>query len=306
MNRVEIVDVSPRDGLQNAERCFDPQMRAELCTRLQAAGVSRFEGVSFVNPKRVPQMAEPEAVVALLSEQVREGCIGLVLNDAGLDRLLRAGLRKLRFAFGVSDAFNKSNSGATAEEGMMTMMRVIARAREHGLWVGVSLATSFGCPFAGEVPLARPLEAAQRAVEAGAHEIGFADTIGVSGPSHVRDLVRQAVKLGPPVAIHLHNTRNTGYVNAMAAIEAGATVLDASLGGLGGCPFAPGAAGNIATEDLIYLLDREHLCHDGHLESVVDAAQWLARTTGFALPGQLSRVPPFPPATTLTAVAADS
>ena len=293
---LEIVDVAPRDGLQNAPRSFGPELRAELCVRLFAAGVRRMEAVSFVRPERVPQMAHAEEVIALLPAPVVDACEGLVLNERGLERLLATGLRRARITFGVSDAFNRRNSGMSAQDGLKATVRMIARAREAGIWVGVGLATALGCPFSGEVPPSLALAAGRRAAEAGADEVSFADTIGVAGPRDVRALVEPASEWGVPIGIHLHNTRNTGYANAFAAIEAGATVVDAATGGLGGCPFAPGATGNIATEDLVYLLDREGIAHAPiTLGGLLDVAEWLGEATGFDLPGQLHRVPAFPP-----------
>jgi isopropylmalate/homocitrate/citramalate synthase len=292
---MELVEVAPRDGLQNAPATFAPAMRAELCERLVAAGVRRMEAVSFVNPTRVPQMAGAEQVVAALSPPALAAAEGLVLNERGLDRLMSSGLRRARITYGVSDPFNRRNAGVSAEEGLEATLRMVTRAREAGLWAGACLATALGCPFAGEVPPELPLAAGRRLAEAGASEVVFADTIGVAAPRNVVALVAPAIEWGVPIGIHLHNTRNTGYANALAAIEAGATIVDAATGGLGGCPFAPGATGNIATEDLVYMLDREGIGHGLDLPALLDAARWLGERTGFALPGQLHRVPAFPP-----------
>ncbi len=293
---LEIVEVAPRDGLQNAPRSLAPELRAELCVRLYAAGVRRMEAVSFVHPQRVAQMAGAEEVIAMLPGPVVDACEGLVLNERGLDRLLQTGVRRARITFGVSDAFNRRNAGMSAQDGLAATIRMVARAHEAGIWAGVCLATALGCPFSGEVAPHQALDAGRRAAEAGADEVVFADTIGVAGPRDVRALVQPALEWGTPVGIHLHNTRNTGYANALAAIEAGATVVDAATGGLGGCPFAPGATGNIATEDLVYLLDREGIAHGlVTLDALRDVARWLAEVTRFDLPGQLHRVPAFPP-----------
>jgi isopropylmalate/homocitrate/citramalate synthase len=292
---LEIVEVAPRDGLQNAPRSLAPEVRAELCERLFAAGVRRMEAVSFVHPQRVPQMAGAEEVVAALPAPVRDAAEGLVLNERGLERLLASGLRRVRITTGVSDAFNRRNAGRSAQEGLEATIRMVGRAREAGIWVGVCFATALGCPFTGDVPPEASLQAGRRAVEAGADEVVFADTIGVAAPREVTAIVAPAVEWGVPIGIHLHNTRNTGYANALAAVTAGATVLDAAAGGLGGCPFAPGATGNIATEDLVYLLDREGLGHPLALTGMVDVARWLGEVTGFDLPGQVHRVPDYPP-----------
>ncbi len=296
MTALEIVDVAPRDGLQNAPRSFAPELRAALCKRLFDAGVRRMEAVSFVSPRRVPQMARAEEVIAALPTPVLAAAEGLVLNERGLERLLLTDLRRVRLTVGVSDPFNRRNAGVSAKEGLDATIGMVTRAREAGIWVGVALATALGCPFAGEVPPHLALEAGRRAVDAGAEEVVFADTIGVASPRAVQALVAPAAEWGVPIGIHLHNTRNTGYANALAAIHAGATILDAAVGGLGGCPFAPGATGNIATEDLVYLLDREELQHPIALTRILDVARWLADATGFELSGQLHRVPTFPPA----------
>ncbi|MGB9183961.1 MAG: hydroxymethylglutaryl-CoA lyase [Solirubrobacteraceae bacterium] len=292
---LEIVDVAPRDGLQNAPRSFAPAVRAELCERLFAAGVRRIEAVSFVNSERVPQMAGAEEVIAALSDPVLAVAEGLVLNERGLERLLAADLRRARIAFGVSEPFNQRNAGVSAAEGLQATVRMIEQAHDAGIWAGACLATALGCPFAGEVAPEVALEAGRRVAEAGADEVVFADTIGVAGPRDVRALVEPAMQWGVPIGIHLHNTRNTGYANALAAVEAGASVVDAAVGGLGGCPFAPGATGNIATEDLVYLLDRDGIEHTAKLQALLEVARWLADVTEFELPGQLHRVPAFPP-----------
>ena len=292
---LEIVEVAPRDGLQNAPRSLPPQVRGELCERLFAAGVRRMEAVSFVHPQRVAQMAGAEEVVAALSAPVRDVAEGLVLNERGLERLLASGLRRARITVGVSDAFNRRNSGMSAVAGVEAMTRMVGLARDAGIWVGVGLATALGCPFTGDVAPELALAAGRRAVQAGADELVFADTIGVAEPRDVEAVVAPAMEWGVPIGIHLHNTRNTGYANALAAIRAGATVVDSAVGGLGGCPFAPGATGNIATEDLVYLLDREGIEHPLALAPLLDVAEWLGTVTGFDLPGQLHRVPAYPP-----------
>jgi isopropylmalate/homocitrate/citramalate synthase len=286
---LEIVEVAPRDGLQNAPRSLAPEVRAELCERLFAAGVRRMEAVSFVHPQRVPQMAGAEEVVAALPAPVRDAAEGLVLNERGLERLLASGLRRVRITTGVSDAFNRRNAGRSAQEGLEATIRMVGRAREAGTWVGVCFATALGCPFTGDVPPEASLQAGRRAVEAGADEVVFADTIGVAAPREVTAIVAPAVEWGVPIGIHLHNTRNTGYANALAAVTAGATVLDAAAGGLGGCPFAPGATGNIATEDLVYLLADSGFDVDVDLQAAIAAADVAKSLVGHDLPSALLR-----------------
>jgi isopropylmalate/homocitrate/citramalate synthase len=294
MAHVKIVDVAPRDGLQNAPQILEPMVRAELGARLAAAGVQRQELVSFVSPERVPQMAHAEEVVAAVTPAVRARACGLVLNETGFDRLLASGLRDARYTFGASDPFNRRNAGQSAEAGMRTAVRIVQRSRLAGVNVGVVIATSFGCPYAGEVDPAMVIAMAEEVARAGPDELVFADTIGVAAPRQVREIFAAAAGFGVPLGLHAHNTRNTGYVSAMVAIEAGATIIDASTGGLGGCPFAPGATGNIATEDLVYLLEREGMATGLDLDALIEISEWLRRM-GFETPAQLTATTRFPP-----------
>jgi hydroxymethylglutaryl-CoA lyase/(R)-citramalyl-CoA lyase len=293
--RITICDVAPRDGLQNDSTLLEPAVRAELVNRLAAAGVPRIEAVSFVNPARVPQMADAEEVVAGIER--REGVVyaGLALNERGYDRLRATALDEVHFAFAVSEEFNRRNAGASVEHSVEEGTRIVARAHEDGLRATVTLGTSFGCPFEGRIDPVRVLELAGRFVGTGADEVVFADTVGVGVPRQVRELVRAGVDLGVPVGVHLHNTRNTGIANAFAAVEAGATVLDASVGGVGGCPFAPRATGNICTEDLVYLLHGEGVETGIDLDELVGVAQWLEGVLGRELEGMVYRAGVFAP-----------
>ncbi len=292
---VTICDVGPRDGLQTEERRLDPETRAELVNRLAGAGLPRIEAVSFVNPARVPQMAGAEEVVEGIER--RDGVVyaGLALNEQGYDRLAVAGLDEVHFAFASTETFNRRNQNASPEESLEAAARIVARAHAGGIRATVTIGTAFGCPFEGAVDPARVLGFAQRLAEAGADEIVFADTVGVGVPRQVRELVGEAASLGPPVGVHLHNTRNTGYANAYAALEAGATVLDASVGGIGGCPFAPRATGNISTEDLVYLLHGEGVATGIDLDELITVAEWLETELGRQLPGQVYRAGTFVP-----------
>jgi hydroxymethylglutaryl-CoA lyase/(R)-citramalyl-CoA lyase len=291
---VRIVEVGPRDGLQNAPGILPVAARAEFLRRVATTGVDRIEAVSFVHPQRVPHMAGAEDVVAAAQTPENVSLCGLVLNERGFDRLLAAGMTDARFTFAVSDAFNRANANASTEEGLATALRLLERARAADVHLGVSLATAFGCPFSGEVPESIPLRLAERLAEAGAREIVFADTIGVGVPSQVRELLRGSAGLGVELGVHLHNTRNSGYANAWTAVEEGAEILDAAVGGLGGCPFAPGSSGNIATEDLVYLLQREGLVADVDLDALNATALWLRDVSGFELAGHVHRVSRFP------------
>lgn len=293
--RVTICDVAPRDGLQNDAKVLDPRTRAELVDRLAGAGVPRIEAVSFVNPARVPQMAGAEEVVGALDR--REGVVyaGLALNDRGYERLRETALDEVHFAFAVSEEFNLRNAGASVESSVEAGERIVERAHADGLRATVTLGTAFGCPFEGRVDPSRVLELAGRFARGGADEIVFADTVGVGVPRQVRELVGEAVGLGVPVGVHLHNTRNTGIANAFAAVEAGATILDASVGGVGGCPFAPRATGNICTEDLVYLLHGEGIETGIDLDALVEVAVWLEEILGRELEGMVYRAGVFAP-----------
>ncbi len=293
--RVTICDVGPRDGLQNQPVTLEPAVRAELVDLLAAAGVPRIEAVSFVSPKHVPQMAGAEEVVAALER--REGVVyaGLAVNERGYDRLRETGLDEVHYAFAATEKFNERNAHASVEEGVAGAERIVERAKADGIRSTVTIGVAFGCPFEGAVDPGRVAELAARIVATGVDEITLADTVGVGVPRQVHDLVGRAVTLGVPVGIHLHNTRNTGFANAVAALEAGATVFDASVGGIGGCPFAPRATGNIATEDLVYLLHGEGVETGIDLGALIDVANWLESRLGRELEGQVYKAGTFAP-----------
>jgi isopropylmalate/homocitrate/citramalate synthase len=284
---VTICDVGPRDGLQSQPQTLVPGVRAELCNRLAAAGLPRVEAASFVSAERVPQMAGAEEVVASLEPSPRVVFAGLVLNERGYERLAAAGLPEAHLTVAVSESFSRENANASVEEAAAAAERILARAREDAIRATVTLGTAFGCPFEGPVDPGRVLALAGRLATAGAAEVVYADTIGVGVPHQVRDLI--SVDIGVPVGVHLHNTRNTGFANAYAALEAGATVFDASIGGIGGCPFAPRATGNIATEDLVYLLHGEGVETGIDLAALIGVAEWLESILGRELEGQLYR-----------------
>jgi (R)-citramalyl-CoA lyase len=285
--RVEIVDVGPRDGLQNEDRTLSPEARAELCDRLAAAGVPRVEAASFVNPRRVPQMAGAEEVMDLLDR--REGTVyaGLILNEKGYERAVEAGVDEVRYAFPVTETFAKRNQNTTVEDATALAGRLVERARLDGVRVSITLSAAFGDPFEGRVDPDLVLRIAGKVSEAHPDEVVLADTIGVGVPTQVRWLVGGVAKMGVTVGCHFHDTRNTGIANAAAAVEAGATVLDAAVGGTGGCPFAPRATGNIATEDLVYLLHGMGQETGVDLEALIDVAEWMAEKLGKELPGQV-------------------
>ena len=294
---VTVYDVGPRDGLQNEPDVLAVATRAELVRRLIDVGLRAVEVASFVDPRRVPQMAGAEEVVAAVGAPQGVVRAGLALNERGYDRLLAAGLDEVRFAFGVTESFNQRNQGAAVDDSIAAARRIAVRARADDVRCAVTLSVAFGCPFEGEVDPGRVAEIAANVAEVEPDAIILADTIGVATPSAVRSLVGRVGELGVAVGGHFHNTRNTGYANALAALETGATVLDASVGGLGGCPFAPDATGNIATEDLVYLLEREGVRTGIELGALIDVARWLAELLGRRLDGQLYRAGSFPSAT---------
>jgi (R)-citramalyl-CoA lyase len=291
---VTVVDVGPRDGLQNEPEVLAPDVRAELVNRLAGAGLPVIEAASFVDPRRVPQMAGAEEVVTGI-ERV-EGVVyaGLALNERGYDRVVASGLDEVRFAFGATESFNQRNQNAPVAESAATAARIVERARTDGIRSAVTISVAFGCPFEGPVDEARVLELASEIAAARPDALLLADTIGVGVPSQVKRLVSGAGKLGVPVGGHFHNTRSTGYANAIAALDAGAAVLDASVGGLGGCPFAPNATGNIATEDLVYLLHGEGVETGIDLGALGHVSEWLEGILGRRLEGQVYRAGPFP------------
>jgi isopropylmalate/homocitrate/citramalate synthase len=290
-----LYEVGPRDGLQNEPEVLDVETRAELVRRLAGTGLPAIEVASFVDPRRVPQMAHAEEVVAAAGAVPGVIRAGLALNERGYERLVATGLDEARFAFGVTESFNRRNQGASVDESLETATRIVSRAREDGLRSTVTLSVAFGCPFEGEVDAGHVLEIAGRVVNTAPPDaLVLADTIGVAAPGTVRTLVAHAAELGVPVGAHFHNTRNTGYANALAALEAGALILDASVGGLGGCPFAPNATGNIATEDLVYALERDGVATGVDLDALIKVAAWAADLLGRRLDGQVYRAGSFP------------
>ena len=294
---IEMVEVSPRDGLQNEKVAISTADKLALIDHAIAAGSRRIEVTSFVNPRAVPQMADAEAVCARLPERDDVTYIGLVMNQRGADRALATGrIDQLGAVTVTTDTFAMANQGQTSDGSVAAASAIIASARAAGVTGQATIAASFGCPFEGEVPEDRVVEMATALAAAGAIEIGLADTIGVANPLHVARLVaRVRAEISPlPVRVHFHNTRGTGLANVWAALGAGATIVDASIGGLGGCPFAPGAAGNVATEDVIYMLDRAGVATGLDLSRLIAANHWLAGVMDRRLPGMVAHTPAFP------------
>ncbi|MEU6040793.1 hydroxymethylglutaryl-CoA lyase [Actinomadura sp. NPDC047616] len=291
-----VLEVGPRDGLQNEQRTLSPEDRIAFITRCVEAGARRIEAVSFVNPRRVPQMAGAEEVMAGVPRRDGVAYSGLVLNRRGLDRALAAGVDEVNVVVVASDTFSVRNQGCTTAQMLDAWDEIAAAAADAGVPAGVTIATAFGCPFEGETPPDRVAEIARRAHAAGAFEIALADTIGVGVPAQVRDLTRRTREAAPgtPLRFHFHNTRNTGYANALTALDEGAATLDASTGGFGGCPFAPSATGNIATEDLLYALHRSGVETGIDMEAVAETGAWLGELLGEQPPALLGRAGPFP------------
>jgi isopropylmalate/homocitrate/citramalate synthase len=284
---VLLCDVGPRDGLQNEPDVLPPRTRAELVDRLAAAGLRRIEAVSFVRDDRVPQMAAAEDVIARVGRPEGVELSGLVLNERGWERFAAAALDRVNVTFAATEAFNRRNGNATLAEAIERTETILGAAGE--LPATVTISCSFGCPFEGRVDPGTVAELASRF--AGRAEVVLADTIGVATPSAVRALVERTGAAG----FHGHNTRNTGYANCLAALEAGASVLDASVGGLGGCPFSPRATGNVATEDLVWLLEREGVETGIDVDALAGISQWLEGILGRTLEGYLYRAAPWPP-----------
>lgn len=294
---IEFVEVSPRDGLQNERTIVSTAQKLALIDHAVASGARRIEVTSFVNPRAVPQMADAEEVCAGLPDRDDVTWIGLVMNLRGAERAIATGRIKQLGAVAVStDRFAMANQGQTRDGSVEAASAIIARAREAGLTGQVTIAASFGCPFEGEVAEYRVLHMAEACAKAGAIEIGLADTIGVANPAHVARLVERVKRaIEPlPVRVHFHNTRGTGLANVWAAIGAGASVIDSSIGGLGGCPFAPGAAGNVATEDVVYMLERAGIGTGLDLERLIETNHWLAGVMGKELPAMVGKAGGFP------------
>jgi hydroxymethylglutaryl-CoA lyase/(R)-citramalyl-CoA lyase len=287
---VLLCDVGPRDGLQNEPETLPPSRRAELVDRLADAGLRRIEAVSFVRDDRIPQLAGAEEVVEAVGRRDGVEYAGLVLNERGFERFQATELDRLNVTLGATETFNRRNGNASLDEATARVQAILAAAEVP---TTATISVAFGCPFEGEVD---PGAVADLAAGLEADEVVLADTIGVASPSAVGSLLERVGAAGRATGFHGHNTRNTGYANCLAALEAGATVLDASVGGLGGCPYAPKATGNVATEDLVYLLSREGVETGVDLDALVGVAAWLEGVLGRQLDGQVYRAGPFPPA----------
>ena len=294
---IDVVEVSPRDGLQNEATLLTTDDKVELVDRAVRAGARRVEVTSFVNPARVPQMADADGLMAALPRHDGVRYAGLVMNRRGLDRALAAGVDEINVVVVATDTFCGRNQGMTTAQACDTAAELVRAAGEAGAFTTVTVGAAFGCPFEGEVPPARLREVLTRVMDAGPDELALADTIGVAVPADVTErlaLAREVTRSRTPLRLHLHDTRHTGVANAVAAVQAGVTTLDASIGGAGGCPFAPAATGNVATEDLVYLFERMGHPTGLDLEELTSATRWLEHRLGRQLPGALLRAGGFP------------
>ena len=299
ISAIEFLEVGARDGLQNEKLLVSTVNKLTLINHAIAAGVRRIEVASFVNPKRVPQMADADAVCAGLPDRDDVTFIGLVMNARGAERAIATGrINQLGAVAVATDGFAIANQGQTSDESVEGAKSIIRMAQDAGLTGQVTIGASFGCPFEGEVSEDRVVAMCMRLAEAQPVEIAIADTIGVGNPAHVTRLVTRIVAaISPiPVRVHFHNTRGTGLANVWAAVQAGARTVDASIGGLGGCPFAPGAAGNVASEDVVYMLERAGIATGMQLERLIEASNWLSGVMGRTLPGMVANAPAFPKA----------
>lgn len=303
---VTLVEVGPRDGLQNEPVTLPTAAKVEFITRALDAGLRRIEAASFVNPKKVPQMADAEAVMASVPRDRGAVYSGLVLNRRGFDRAAAAGCDEILYVTSSTESFSRRNQGMALADAIQGWHEVARAAAERGIRASVSISNAFGCPFEGRVPVSRICEIAAELARSPLAELTIPDTIGVAVPPQVTEMwnaVRRVVGEGVSLRAHFHNTRNTAIANVYAAVEAGATVVDASIGGIGGCPFAPRATGNVATEDVLYLLSEMGVETGLSLDGLIQTAKWLEPQLGHALPGMVSRAGGFPAPRTAEAAA---
>jgi hydroxymethylglutaryl-CoA lyase len=294
--QVQIVEVGPRDGLQSEPEVLPTYSKVLLIRKAIDAGIRRIEVASFVHPKRVPQMADAEELVRRLPDSEDVSYIGLIMNERGLERALATKIDEVGMVVLSTDTYNRRNQGVEIDESVTAWNKIAKRAQQNNLRANVMISSAFGCPYEGEVEVARILELAQRVVEAGPAELGIADSIGVAVPGQVTEMIGRLREIigDLPIRCHFHNTRNTGLANAYAAVEAGVSYLDASIGGIGGCPFAPAATGNVSTDDLLYLLDRSGIETGVSLDKIIEASHWLEKQLGRSVPALLPKAGVFP------------
>ena len=297
LRRVSIVEVGPRDGLQSEPEILPTASKVRFIEMAIAAGIKRLEVASFVHPKRVPQMADAEALIAALPDESDVSYIGLLMNERGLDRALSTKVHEIGMVVVASDTYNERNQGVPTQASIDAWLNIGERARANGKVANVMISSAFGCPYEGEIPVSRVVDIAKQVVTASPAELGIADSIGVAVPSQVTAMIvalRAALGHEMPLRFHLHNTRNTGLANAQAAVDSGVAFLDASIGGIGGCPFAPAATGNIPTDDLLYLLSRSGIETGVSLSRIIDTSRWLEDALGRGVPALLPKAGMFP------------
>ena len=293
---ITLVEVGPRDGLQSEPEILPTDSKVEFISKAIEAGIRRLEVASFVHPKRVPQMADAEALIGRLPDLAGVSYIGLIMNERGLDRALETKIDEIGMVVLSTDSYNRKNQGVDIDQSVSAWNAISKRAKQNGLRANVMISSAFGCPYEGEVEVERIVELAKRLIEADPAELGIADSIGVAVPSQVTELLgRVRDVIGDlPLRCHFHNTRNTGLANAQAAVESGVTYLDASIGGIGGCPFAPAATGNIPTDDLLYMLDRSGIETGVSLDEIIEISRWLEQELGRGVPSLLPKAGVFP------------
>ena len=289
--RITLVEVGPRDGLQSEPEILSTDSKLDFINKAIDAGIRRLEVASFVHPKRVPQMADAEALIERLTDHDDVSYIGLVMNEKGLDRALETKIGEIGMVVVSTDSYNRKNQGVDTEESVRVWGKIAKRAQQNGLRANVMISSAFGCPYEGEVKVERIVELAKKVIEAEPAELAIADSIGVAVPNQVTELLgRVREVIGDlPIRCHFHNTRNTGLANAQAAVDSGVTYLDASIGGIGGCPFAPAATGNVPTDDLLYLLDRSGVETGVSLEKIIEISLWLEQELGRSVPALLPK-----------------
>ena len=293
---ITLVEVGPRDGLQSEPEVLATDTKVQFIQKAIDAGITRLEVASFVHPKLVPQMVDAEALIERLPQVDGVSYVGLVMNERGLDRALATNVHEIGMVVVASDTYNRKNQGVGTDDSVAAWKAIGKRAKENDRIANVMISSAFGCPYEGEVEVERVVELAKQVIELGPAELGIADSIGVAVPNQVTDLLcRVREVIGDiPLRCHFHNTRNTGLANAQAAVEAGVSYLDASIGGIGGCPFAPAATGNIPTDDLLYMLDRSGVQTGVSLEQIISVSNWLEAELGRPVPAMLPKAGAFP------------
>lgn len=295
-SKVSIIEVGPRDGLQSEPEVLSTPVKIEFIERAIDAGIRRMEVTSFVHPKRVPQMADAEDVIRGLPDRDDVIYIGLVLNRRGFERARDVNIDEIGMAVVASDTYNQRNQGVPTKESIKAWLDIAKEAKAAGIRANVMVSSAFGCPFEGEVPLKTVLDIVDQIIEADPVELGIADSIGVAVPNQVTEMLGAIRQHAPhlPIRCHFHNTRNTGLANAQAALDAGVASIDASIGGIGGCPFAPAATGNVPTDDLLYMLERSGVETGVSLEKIIETSDWLQEQLGRGVPAMLPKAGIFP------------